>query len=616
MALLKNRSLRQKLTLVALVTIVAAQLCAAIVLIALERTRARRGVMDDLRTISRIVVDNTAAAVDFGDPDAAVDMLRALAAQEGFERACLYEQRGHLFASHASVGVCGASPGPEGATFGEGVAYTVPVVSPLRGRIGTLTISNSLSPVNDRLRDQIVTMLAVLLVSALAAILLMARLQRQLTKPLQNLASTVSAVSRDRDYSHRVVKEGDDEVGAVAEAVNDMLMQIQARDEELLKALRLKDEFLATVSHELRTPLNAMLGWAHVLRNPHVTAATTGQAVDAIERNARMQARLIEDILDVSRVVTGKLRLEPKPTDLTAIIRSAIDVVQASAMARQIEVQSRLPAAAPFMGDADRLRQVVWNLLSNAVKFTPTGGEVRVMLEDQAQEYRVTVTDSGQGISAEFLPYVFQPFRQADGSSTRSAGGLGLGLAIARHLTELSGGTIHAESRGPGTGATFSIRLPHALPSLRAAVDERAAESTWTELTGRRVVVVDDNDDTRSVLLTLLEGHGARVETAASVAAARTLLDSDVPDVLVTDLAMPLEDGFGLLDYCRQHTDVRVRQLPIIALTAYSGEQAEARVRAAGFDAYLVKPVAPAEVGRVVRELADRARAQGLTGPS
>jgi CheY-like chemotaxis protein len=322
-----------------------------------------------------------------------------------------------------------------------------------------------------------------------------------------------------------------------------------------------------------------------------------------------MQARLIEDILDVSRIVTGKLRLDPKPTDLVTIVRSAIDVVQPSATARQIGIDAKLPLTAPFMGDADRLRQVVWNLLSNAVKFTPPGGAVRVLLEDAAQEYRVAVSDSGQGISADFLPFIFQPFRQADGSSTRSQGGLGLGLAIARHLTELSGGTIHADSRGFGTGATFSIRLPHALPaSSRAIVDDRGAESDWTELSGRRVLVVDDTDDTRSVLLTLLEGNGARVLTAASVAHARAILDVEVPDVLVTDLAMPIEDGFGLLDYCRHHAEARVRHLPIIALTAYSGEQAEARVRAAGFDAYLVKPVAPAEVGRVVRELADRAR--------
>jgi signal transduction histidine kinase/ActR/RegA family two-component response regulator len=565
--------------------------------------------MDDLQTLSRIVVENTAAAVDVGDPDAAVEMLRSLGAQDGFERACLYRLDGQLFASFATNGTCPAAPGPDGGRFDGGVAFTAPVVSAIRGRVGTLTIWNSMSPIDASLREQLGATLIVLLLSSLVAALLMARLQRQLTEPLHHLAATVAAVSKDRDYSRRVVKEANDEVGAVAEAVNDMLLQIQARDEELLKALRLKDEFLTTVSHELRTPLNAVLGWSHVLRSPDMSRARTTEAVEAIDRSVRMQARLIEDILDVSRIVTGKLRLDPKPTDLAAIARSAVDVVQPSAAARRIAIRVMLPAAAPFMGDADRLRQVVWNLLSNAVKFTPPGGEVALTLEDTGQDYRMTVTDSGQGISPDFLPYVFQPFRQADGTSTRSQGGLGLGLAIARHLTELSGGTIRAASRGAGCGATFAITFPRALPPITRPATDDGLAAGWTDLEGRSVLVVDDNDDTRHVLSTLLEAHGARVSTAASVAAARTALETMTPDVLVTDLAMPLEDGFALLDYCRHHADERLRRLPILALTAYAGEQAEGRVRAAGFDAYLAKPAEPSEVGRVVRELSGRFRA-------
>jgi signal transduction histidine kinase/CheY-like chemotaxis protein len=603
-----NRSLRQKLTLVGLVTIIAAQLCAAIVLIGIDRTRARRGTLDDLQTLSRIVVENTAAAVDFGDPDAAVEMLRSLGAQDGFERACLYRLSGQLFASFAKDGACPASPGPDGGRFDGGVAFTAPVVSAIRGRVGTLTIWNSMSPIDASLREQLVATLIVLLLSSSVAVLLMARLQRQLTEPLHHLAATVAAVSKDRDYSRRVVKEANDEVGAVAEAVNDMLLQIQARDEELLKALRLKDEFLTTVSHELRTPLNAVLGWSHVLRSPEGRARTT-EAVEAIERSVRMQARLIEDILDVSRIVTGKLQIDPKPTDLAAIARSAVDVVQPSAAARRIAIRVTLPTAAPFMGDADRLRQVVWNLLSNAVKFTPPGGEVALTLEDTGHDSRMTVTDSGQGISPDFLPYVFQPFRQADGTSTRSQGGLGLGLAIARHLTELSGGSIRAASRGEGYGATFALTLARALPPLTRPASDDGLAAAWTDLEGRVVLVVDDNDDTRQVLSTLLEAHGARVSTAASVAAARTALETTTPDVLVTDLAMPLEDGFALLDYCRHHADERLRRLPILALTAYAGEQAEGRVRAAGFDAYLAKPAEPSAVGRVVRELSGRQHA-------
>jgi CheY-like chemotaxis protein len=414
-------------------------------------------------------------------------------------------------------------------------------------------------------------------------------------------------VSSDRNYDRRVPKDADDEVGAVADAFNDMLARIKARDEELQHALRLKDEFLATVSHELRTPLNAMLGWSHVLRDPRVTPEMTRQAVDAIDRNARWQASLIEDILDVSRMITGKLRLEPRPTDLTAIVLAAVDVVKPSADAKKITIQTALLPSAGFVGDSDRLRQVVWNILSNAVKFTPQNGLITVTLTEEPREYSLEVTDSGRGISPDFLPFIFQPFRQADGSTTRSQGGLGLGLAIARHLTELSGGSIQATSEGLNRGATFTIRLPRQSDSAPIAVsEERPVTQRWSDLEGFQLLVVDDNEDTRNVLATMLEAHGATITTAASVADARAALAHRLPDVLITDLAMPVEDGFGLLEYCRHHTDPKLRTLPILALTAYGGQQSHDRVIAAGFDAYLAKPVEPVEVGRVVRDLATR----------
>jgi signal transduction histidine kinase/CheY-like chemotaxis protein len=603
------QSLRRKLTLVALVTIVATQLFAASALIGWDRANARQNLVDNLQTQSRIVVDNTAAALQFGDYQAAVETLRSLGVNEAFEHACLYDQRGQLFAAHVAVGACRGSPLPDGATFDNGLVVSTPVTAPGRGRVGTLTLKSSLQPVNVRFRDQVVGILIVLLVSSAAAVVLMARLQQQLTEPLRHLAETVQAVSRDRDYTRRVVKEGNDEVGAVSEAVNDLLSQIQTRDEELQNALRLKDEFLATVSHELRTPLNAMLGWSHVLRSSQLTPAMTEQAVSAIDRNARMQARLIEDILDVSRIITGKLRLEPKPTDLVGIVRSAVDVVQPSAIAKKLTIDLALPYSAPFVGDADRLRQVVWNLLSNAVKFTSPGGTVRIRLDVAANEYRIAVIDTGRGITADFLPYIFQPFRQADGSPTRSQGGLGLGLAIARHLTELSGGSIHAESGGPDRGATFSIRLPRppqSTPRVPPTEERSTMGPRWSDLEGHTVLVVDDNEDTRNVLGTMLEAHGAQVSTAASVEEARVALAQRLPDVLITDLAMPVEDGFGLLEHCRHHADPRMQALPILALTAYGGQQAQDRVLAAGFDAYLAKPVEPAEVGRLVRQLSKR----------
>jgi signal transduction histidine kinase/CheY-like chemotaxis protein len=604
-AWLREGSLRRKLTTSAVVVIVAAQLTAAVVLVVLERARARESLVEDLQASGRIVVENVAAALAFDYRDEAAETLRSLGAAPGFEHACVYDQRAQLFAAHLVVGTCEPLPGPDGTHFGSGLLINTPIVRPDRGRIGTLSLHSSLQPVTDRVRDQIVVTMVVLLVSAAAAVLLMAQLQRQLTAPLQDLASTAQAVSRDRNYDRRARQESDDEVGAVAAAFNDMLSQIKARDEELQNALRLKDEFLATVSHELRTPLNALLGWSHVLRDPHVTPPIMNQAADAIDRNARIQARLIEDILDVSRIITGKLRLDPRPTDLTTILLSAVDVVKPSAEAKEIVVHVQAPPAAPMVGDSDRLRQVVWNILSNAVKFTPKGGRVDVTLSELAGEYVVEVKDSGRGISAEFLPYVFQPFRQVDGSSTRSHGGLGLGLAIARHLTELSGGSIVAASPGLERGTTFTIRLPRHLALHPAVAEERSTMTQrWSDLNGHHVLVVDDNEDTRNVLATMLEAHGATVTTAASVADARIELANRLPNVLITDLAMPVEDGFGLLEYCRHHSDARLQSLPILALTAYGGQQAHDRVIAAGFDAYLAKPVEPVEVGRVVRDLA------------
>jgi len=614
----KTQSLRRKLTLVALVTILAVQVCAAIILIGWDRTRAKRSLNGSLQTQSRIVVDNLAAALSFDDRDAAQETLRSLRVNDGFERACLYDMDGALFASEHVDRACLDSAAAEApAALAAGAVVSTPVRAPARGVIGTLMLQSSLQPVNDALREQVVGTLFVLLLSALIAVLLMARLLRVLTRPLGQLADTAAAVSRDRDYSRRVTKEYDDEVGAVAEAVNDMLSQIQARDEELQNALRLKDEFLATVSHELRTPLNAMLGWSHVLRAEKQTGAIARQAVDAIDRNTRMQARLIDDILDVSRIITGKMRLDPVNTDLVTIVQSAVDVVLPSAQAKRITIDSALPISAPFIGDPDRLRQVVWNLLSNAVKFTPQEGIVRVALVEAGDEYRIDVADTGRGVAADFLPYIFQAFRQADGSSTRRQGGLGLGLAIARHLTELSGGSIRAASNGLNLGSTFTIALPRrdGVAAGAPRIEATALVVSAVDLNGCRVLVVDDNDDTRSVLGMMLGENGARVSTAASVAEARVLLASSVPDVIVTDLAMPAEDGFQLLDYCRQHADGRVRALPVVALTASAGAQSEARVLAAGFDAYLAKPAEPTQVAKLIRDVRSSSDLRGTSPP-
>jgi CheY-like chemotaxis protein len=308
---------------------------------------------------------------------------------------------------------------------------------------------------------------------------------------------------------------------------------------------------------------------------------------------------LIEDILDVSRIVTGKLRLELNPVDLAAIVDAAVDVVQPAAGAKEITIDTTVARPAPMRGDADRLQQIFWNLLSNAVKFTPRGGRVAVRLDALDDVYRFEVRDTGSGIPKDFLPHIFDAFRQADGSMTRLHGGLGLGLAIARHLTELSGGQIEAHSDGPGTGAALVVSLPRAAVDARG-IPQEAGSGDWQRLDGCRVLLVDDDEDTRRVLSALLEGQGATTATASSVAEARRVLATTRPDVVITDIAMPGEDGYALLRYCREHSSPQTRNVAVLALTAYAGEQARARVLAAGFNGYLAKPLDPAAVSRTI----------------
>jgi signal transduction histidine kinase/ActR/RegA family two-component response regulator len=606
---LRDLPLRQKIALLAIATMAAAQLLAGAGVLVWDLFAARRLLAADLETQARIIVDNVAPALAFGDDEAAEETLRALRLRRGFIRACLYDSQSQLFAFVSVDGECAATPSSDVGGFdGAGINIITPVLAPERGRIGTLTLRSSFAPVSDGMRAQTVAIVIVMVLSSTAAIFLTRRFHRVLTTPLLDLATTAQAVSRDRDYTHRVEKTTGDEIGAVAEAFNDMMAQVQHRDAELQRALRLKDEFLATVSHELRTPLNAIVGWVHVFRSPNVPPELAAQAADAIDRNAQRQVRLIEDILDVSRIVTGKLRLEPKPVDLAQIMEAALDVIQPTAAAKDIDVSVDLVKPAPMRGDPDRLQQIMWNLLANAVKFTPRGGRVWVSLDEQGDTYRAVVRDSGPGIPPDFVPHIFEAFRQADGSMTRTHGGLGLGLAIARHLTELSGGRIEAHSDGPGSGASFAVLLPRPADEPKRLTSADPAAAAWPRLDGVRVLLVDDDEDTRRVLSALLHGQGADIVTAASVAEAREALGQRVPDVVISDLAMPEEDGYALLHYCRHHASAELRELRLLALTAYAGEQARESVLRAGFDGYLAKPIDPGAVSRTIAATASSAR--------
>jgi len=376
-------------------------------------------------------------------------------------------------------------------------------------------------------------------------------------------------------------------------------------------ASRMKDEFLGTVSHELRTPLNAIIGWSHMLRTGKLDEGTAAHALAIIDRNAKAQAQLIEDILDVSRVITGKVRLASEPVDIASVINIVVESAQLAAESKGIHLEVILdPLAQHIVGDFSRLQQVVWNLLGNAIKFTPSGGRVTVRLSRLDRSMEICVSDTGEGISAAFLPFVFDRFRQADGSQTRSHGGVGLGLAIVRHLVELHGGAVRAESPGLGCGATFTITLPIARTkrmrrnSTRDLGRDNGLErGSRSQLDGVQVLLVDDDPDTLQVVTALLNESRAEVQTASSAAEALELLQGYKADVLVLDLAMPHEDGYSLIRKIRA-SEFRGSQTPAVALTARVRVEDRAQALAAGFNLFVPKPVDPNELITAIANLA------------
>jgi PAS domain S-box-containing protein len=367
------------------------------------------------------------------------------------------------------------------------------------------------------------------------------------------------------------------------------------------EANRAKDDFLATMSHELRTPLNSVLGWVRMLRAGQVAPEEMSHAFEVIERNARAQVQLVEDIMDVSRIITGKLRLDVKPVDLAFVIDAAADVVRLAAQAKHIDLQLDIdPAVASLNGDSSRLQQVVWNLLTNAVKFTPPGGRVVLRLDRAESKARITVTDTGVGIASEFLPHVFDRFRQADSSSTRRHGGLGLGLAIVRHIVEQHGGEVRVASPGPGQGATFTVEIPlsRSAPTAAESTDAPAVSNNGA-LRGVRILLVDDEPDARELTTAVLRVSGADVIAVGSAREALRAVASTAPDVLVSDIGMPGEDGYRLIRELR----ARGYQVPAIALTAYGRPDDREHAFSAGFQVHLAKPADPREFATVILTL-------------
>ena len=430
------------------------------------------------------------------------------------------------------------------------------------------------------------------------------------------LASAVKAalMARKRQYE---IRDNIEAMERSAEERDRLYAAAQAARADAEAANRMKDEFLATLSHELRTPLNAILGWSRILKSGQIDAGDLQEGIAAIERNSTAQAQIIEDLLDVSRIVSGKLKLEVERINIQEIVETAVATVMPAANGKQIRVQKVLDSlAGPISGDPARIQQIVWNLLNNAVKFTPKGGRVQVLLERVNSHIEISVVDTGIGIKPEFLPRVFDRFRQADASTTRRHGGLGLGLAIVKQLVEMHGGTVRVKSSGEGQGSTFTVSLPvsivHPEPAAVAKLNPPETENTEYlcrdgKLAGVKVLVLDDEADARQLMRRVLSRCEAEVALASSAAEAFDLVETFLPDVIVSDVGMPEVDGYDFIRRVRAKRASKV--LPAAALTAFAHAEDRKHALLAGFQTHLAKPVDPAELVAVVASLAGRTSA-------
>jgi signal transduction histidine kinase/ActR/RegA family two-component response regulator len=622
------RRLPIRLKLVAMILIVAA------VVLALasggylinDYVQARRDIEHDLTLQAELILKNTDTALEFDDARTAAETLSTLALLPSVRLGCLYRADDTLFGGYHAAGEtdpCPATAATHGSRFGRN-QLEVSRVGLLEGRkYGSVLLRSDLAELTQRARVQLGIVALLLGVAIVVAVILSSRLQTIVSEPVRTLANTAGEVTQRGDYSLRATRTTDDELGVLVDGFNRMLDRIQERDsalsranEELRKEIaerrraeqeraemlvrereanRLKDEFLATLSHELRTPLNAILGWVKLLRTNAVPTQSIDRALEKVERNAQVQSRLIEDLLEVSRIVSGKLRLEFRPFDLAALCATAIDAIRPTSEARGVAIHRDFQAPSLLTaGDPDRLQQVIWNLLSNAVKFTPAGGSVKLTLRRTGRIDEIVVSDTGIGIDPAFLPSVFETFRQADASSTRAHGGLGLGLSIVKQLVDLHGGEVTAFSAGKDKGATFSVRLPVRTAEGRRADDTALARNrpVTGRLAGRSVLVVDDDADTRELLVSVLSHAGARVRAAASVREAVDLCLGDAPDAVISDIAMPGEDGYALMREMRDRLRNRVPRVRI-ALSAFAGARDRERTLAAGFQHHLAKPIDP-----------------------
>lgn len=612
MTRLARLSIRQKLAALLMITSSTVLVVASIAYLTWDYFRFRADMRTDLATQAELVLDNTAAALTFNDAVAAREALEMLSINAHVRQACLYSGTGALFTDvrfdePSREGPCPASVAP-GGRFTPTRLEVIEQLTRGRSTGGKVLLVSDLKASDSRLVTQGAAVAAILVGGLLLSFLLSFSLQRIVARPIASLAGTARDIADRGDYSLRATATSRDEIGVLVETFNRMLDEIESSQREragLLQreqeANRLKDEFLATLSHELRTPLNAIVGWVHLLRAGHLPEDERRHAIDRIDRNAHAQAKLVQDLLDVSRITTGKLHLDVREIDLAAVANNAIDACRPAADARQVMIVTQFTGAFPTKGDPDRLQQVVWNLLSNAVRFTPAHGRVMVSITRTDGVDTLRVRDTGAGIDAPFVPYVFEPFRQADAASTRAHGGLGIGLTIVRRLTELHGGTVAVASDGPGLGATFTVTLP--VRDTRGAGAAASEPARLATLAGATVLVVDDDPDTLELLESTLRMAGAQPLPASSVAEALIIIDDgQIVDAVVSDIAMPGQDGYTLIALLKDRLGPAM-PAATLALTAYASAADRRRALEAGFREHLAKPVNPNVLVQTLEDL-------------
>ena len=444
-----------------------------------------------------------------------------------------------------------------------------------------------------------------------AGVTAFARMQQSARiSPLFDGEKVIGTITVIEDVTERVAREM--ELNVQIEERGRLLVSEQAARQLAEENSRLKDEFLASVSHEIRTPLNAIYGWTQILLSGDSNAEKSRHALNTIQRNVGSQTQIIDDLLDISRIVTGQMRLDLQPVDLAESVESAVDNLRPAASAGEIKLIKVIESGAAFvMGDASRLQQIFWNLLSNAVKFTPLNGQIEIILRAADAFAEVVIRDSGQGISNDFLPFVFERFRQGDGSSKRKHGGLGLGLSIVKNLVEMHGGTIRAESAGAGAGATFTMTLPLLLPQKGEPDFEPSAgfsvKAAKNDFAGIRILIVDDDPDSLEMLRYVLEDTKAHILTAGGASEALARFSAFEPDILISDLGMPDMDGYDLIRQIRALPSQSGGRTPAIALTGYVGAEEQKRVQSAGFDIHVAKPVDFSKLMKIINNLLDKA---------